>query len=81
MNCDNCRNCSCGKNVEQQPSACPPPPKKPTPPPRRLSCSGCGFTAPENEYKHVCVIGRVIVISLIVSLCLSILAILIQCFF
>lgn len=79
MNCDNCRNCSCGEKVEQQPSACPP--KEPTPPPCRLSCSACGFTAPENEYKHDCEIGRGIAIVSIVSMCLLILAILIQCFF
>lgn len=30
----------------------PPPPEPPKPPCRRLQCSMCGYTAPEDEYHH-----------------------------
>ena len=47
----------------------PPPP--PTPPPCRLSCSSCGYTAPEPEFRKnhpYCRTGRVLIVVLSVLL-------------
>ena len=48
------------------PNRTPPPP--PEPPPGRLSCSSCGYTAPEPEFKKNhprCVIGMLKIAALV----------------